>query len=75
MYFARLCMYFAHVHNMRIVTYMVLCLCLIQVTPEAKKRAAEAKLRGGDAFSRKDYQAAVDAYTQVHYISFSVFSV
>ncbi|PRQ41797.1 putative ankyrin repeat-containing domain, acetyltransferase A, auxiliary subunit [Rosa chinensis] len=37
---------------------------LPEVTPEAKKRAAEAKLRGGDAFSRKDYQAAVDAYTQ-----------
>ncbi|KAL6146788.1 hypothetical protein ACLB2K_057465 [Fragaria x ananassa] len=36
---------------------------LPEVTPEAKKRAAEAKSRG-DAFSRKDYQAAVDAYTQ-----------
>ncbi|XP_073526234.1 uncharacterized protein [Phyllobates terribilis] len=34
------------------------------VTPEAKAKAAEAKSRGDDAFKRKDYQAAVDAYTQ-----------
>ncbi|KAI8546076.1 hypothetical protein RHMOL_Rhmol07G0088100 [Rhododendron molle] len=33
-------------------------------TPEAKKKAAEAKLRGEDAFKRKDYLMAVDAYTQ-----------
>ena len=36
-----------------------------QVTPEAKKKAAEAKSRADDAFRRKDYSAAVDAYTQV----------
>lgn len=36
-----------------------------QVTPEAKKKAAEAKARGDEAFKRKDYMTAVDAYTQV----------
>ncbi|KAK9292321.1 hypothetical protein L1049_020287 [Liquidambar formosana] len=35
-----------------------------EVTPEAKKKAAEAKSRGDDAFKRKDYYTAVDAYTQ-----------
>ena len=35
------------------------------MTPEAKKKAAEAKSRGEDAFKRKDYHMAVDAYTQV----------
>lgn len=39
---------------------------LKQVSPEAKKKAAEAKSRGQDAFQRKDYHAALDAYTQVH---------
>lgn len=33
-------------------------------TPEAKKKAAEAKIRGEEAFKRKDYLMAVDAYTQ-----------
>ncbi|PON73436.1 N-terminal acetyltransferase A, auxiliary subunit [Trema orientale] len=37
---------------------------LPQVTPEAKKKAAEAKSRGEEAFKRKDYDIAVDAYTQ-----------
>nr|XP_029119504.1 uncharacterized protein LOC105042167 isoform X1 [Elaeis guineensis] len=37
---------------------------LVQVTPEAKKKSLEAKARGEDAFKRKDYQMAVDAYTQ-----------
>lgn len=37
----------------------------MQVTPEAKKKSLEAKARGEDAFKRKDYQMAVDAYTQV----------
>jgi hypothetical protein len=36
------------------------------VAPEAKKKAAEAKSRGDDAYKRKDYHMAVDAYTQVH---------
>jgi len=35
------------------------------VSPEAKKRAAEAKSRGDEAFHRKDHQMAVDFYTQV----------
>uniref|UniRef100_A0A5B6YXU4 Putative ankyrin-1 n=1 Tax=Davidia involucrata TaxID=16924 RepID=A0A5B6YXU4_DAVIN len=35
-----------------------------EVTPEAKKKAAEAKSRGDDAFKQKDYLMAVDAYTQ-----------
>ncbi|XP_015582166.1 ankyrin-1 [Ricinus communis] len=35
-----------------------------EVSPEAKRRAAEAKARGDDAFKRKDYRMAVDAYTQ-----------
>lgn len=35
-----------------------------QVSPEAKKKAAEAKSRGDDAFKAKDYYMAVDAYTQ-----------
>ncbi|KAH0994642.1 hypothetical protein GBA52_018506 [Prunus armeniaca] len=34
------------------------------VTPEAKKKAAEAKSRGDDAFKTKDYNMAIDAYTQ-----------
>ncbi|THG23009.1 hypothetical protein TEA_002666 [Camellia sinensis var. sinensis] len=38
---------------------------MVEVTPEAKKKAAEAKLRGNDAFKQKDYLMAVDAYTQV----------
>ncbi|KAH7852498.1 hypothetical protein Vadar_025557 [Vaccinium darrowii] len=33
-------------------------------TPEAKKIAAEAKVRGDDAYRRKDYLVALDAYTQ-----------
>ncbi|KAK7852849.1 26s proteasome non-atpase regulatory subunit 10 [Quercus suber] len=37
---------------------------LPQVTPEAKKEAAEAKSRGDDAFKRKDYHMAIDSYTQ-----------
>ncbi|XP_057960363.1 uncharacterized protein LOC131152629 [Malania oleifera] len=37
---------------------------ICKVTPEAKKKAAEAKSRGDDAFKRKDYHLAVDAYTQ-----------
>ncbi|GER34722.1 ankyrin repeat family protein [Striga asiatica] len=35
-----------------------------EVTAEAKKKAAEAKARGDDAFRRKDFMAAIDAYTQ-----------
>ncbi|XP_071735465.1 uncharacterized protein [Rutidosis leptorrhynchoides] len=35
-----------------------------EVTPEAKKKAAEAKSRADDAFRRKEYEMAVDAYTQ-----------
>ncbi|CAI9271880.1 unnamed protein product [Lactuca saligna] len=35
-----------------------------EVTMEAKKKAAEAKARGDDAYRRKDYLMAVDAYTQ-----------
>ncbi|CAB4285648.1 unnamed protein product [Prunus armeniaca] len=37
---------------------------LPEVTPEAKKKAAEAKSRGDDAFKTKDYNMAIDAYTQ-----------
>lgn len=37
---------------------------LPEVTPEAKQKAAEAKSRGHDAFKRKDYALAIDAYTQ-----------
>ncbi|KAJ9180078.1 hypothetical protein P3X46_008367 [Hevea brasiliensis] len=37
---------------------------LPEVSLEAKRRAAEAKSRGDDAFRRKDYRMAVDAYTQ-----------
>ena len=35
------------------------------MSSEAKKRSLEAKSRGDDAFRRKDYLVAVDAYTQV----------
>ncbi|XP_074579682.1 uncharacterized protein LOC141836158 [Curcuma longa] len=37
---------------------------IVEVTPEAKKRSLEAKSRGDDAFRKKDYLMAVDAYTQ-----------
>ncbi|CAN8269680.1 unnamed protein product [Cochlearia groenlandica] len=37
---------------------------LPEVTPEAKAKAAEAKARGQDAFHRKEFQMAIDAYTQ-----------
>ncbi|XP_022744477.1 ankyrin-1-like isoform X1 [Durio zibethinus] len=37
---------------------------LPEVAPEAKKKAAEAKVRGDEAFKRKDFHMAVDAYTQ-----------
>ncbi|KAG5549485.1 hypothetical protein RHGRI_014726 [Rhododendron griersonianum] len=33
-------------------------------SPNAKKKAAEAKFRGDDAYRRKDYLVALDAYTQ-----------
>ncbi|XP_044499913.1 ankyrin-1-like [Mangifera indica] len=35
-----------------------------EVGPELKKKAAEAKSRGQEAFNRKDYYLAIDAYTQ-----------
>ncbi|KAK4402201.1 hypothetical protein Sango_0960800, partial [Sesamum angolense] len=35
-----------------------------EVSAEAKKKAAEAKARADDSFRRKDFMAAVDAYTQ-----------
>jgi len=35
------------------------------VSPEAKKRAAESKSRGDEAFKRNDYHTAIDSYTQV----------
>lgn len=38
------------------------------MSPEAKKKAAEAKSRGDEAFKRKDFQTAIDAYTQVVFI-------
>lgn len=37
---------------------------MVEATPEAKKKAAEAKSRADDAFRQKDYLMAVDAYTQ-----------
>ncbi|GLT80881.1 hypothetical protein SLA2020_522920 [Shorea laevis] len=37
---------------------------LPEVTPEVKKKAAESKSRGDEAFKRQDYQMAIDAYTQ-----------
>ncbi|KAH9699174.1 ankyrin repeat family protein [Citrus sinensis] len=37
---------------------------LPEVRPEIKKKAAEAKARGDEAFKQKDYLMAVDAYTQ-----------
>ncbi|XP_016538365.2 ankyrin repeat and death domain-containing protein 1B isoform X1 [Capsicum annuum] len=37
---------------------------LPEVTPEAKKKAAEAKARGDEAFKRNDIAMAIDAYTQ-----------
>ncbi|CAN6327084.1 unnamed protein product [Urochloa humidicola] len=36
----------------------------VEVSSEAKQRSLEAKSRGDDAFRRKDYLVAVDAYTQ-----------
>lgn len=41
--------------------------------PELKKKAAEAKSRGQEAFNRKDYYLAIDAYTQVCYSSLLCF--
>ncbi|PWA75248.1 ankyrin repeat family protein [Artemisia annua] len=35
-----------------------------EVTPEAKKKAAEAKSRADAAFKQKEYSMALDAYTQ-----------
>ncbi|KAK9140322.1 hypothetical protein Scep_010003 [Stephania cephalantha] len=35
-----------------------------EVTPESKKKSLEAKARGEDAFKRKNYCMAIDAYTQ-----------
>ncbi|KAL6570290.1 hypothetical protein OROMI_014804 [Orobanche minor] len=37
---------------------------LPEVTAEAKKKAAEAKARGDNAFRRQDFMTATDAYTQ-----------
>ncbi|PHT41066.1 hypothetical protein CQW23_19920 [Capsicum baccatum] len=37
---------------------------LPEVTPEAKKKAAEAKARGDESFKRNDIATAIDAYTQ-----------
>ena len=39
------------------------------MTAEAKRRAAEAKSRGDEAFKRKEFRMAVDDYTQVCYLS------
>ncbi|KAK3141007.1 hypothetical protein QOZ80_5AG0408850 [Eleusine coracana subsp. coracana] len=36
----------------------------VVVSPDAKRKALEAKSRGDDAFRRKDYLAAVDSYAQ-----------
>lgn len=44
------------------------------MSPEAKKKAAEAKSRGDDAFNTKDFHTAVDAYTQVDLHIWAVFS-
>lgn len=50
---------------------ILLCVCVHktiepwQVTPEAKKKASEAKSRGDDAFKQKEFLPAIDAYTQV----------
>lgn len=54
-----------YVLNFGFTMCMALNLIMFQVTPEAKKKAAEAKSRADDAFRRKDYIMAVDAYTQV----------
>ncbi|XP_071932175.1 uncharacterized protein [Coffea arabica] len=35
-----------------------------EVTPETRKKASEAKARGDEAFKRKDFSLAVDAYSQ-----------
>ncbi|XP_058738659.1 uncharacterized protein LOC131610671 [Vicia villosa] len=35
-----------------------------EVSPEAKKRAAESKARGDEAFKRNDHYTAIDSYTQ-----------
>ncbi|XP_055816965.1 uncharacterized protein LOC129886341 [Solanum dulcamara] len=37
---------------------------LPEVNPEAKKRAADAKARGHEAFKMNDFAMAIDAYTQ-----------
>jgi hypothetical protein len=37
----------------------------IQIAPEKKQAALESKARGDEAFKKKDYMLAVDAYTQV----------
>lgn len=40
---------------------------LTQVSAENKKKALEAKARGDEAFKRKEFMLAIDAYTQVSY--------
>lgn len=35
------------------------------MSPEAKKKAADAKAKGDEAFDRKDFAPARDAYTLV----------
>lgn len=40
---------------------------LTQVSAENKKKALEAKARGDEAFKRKEFMLAIDAYTQVFY--------
>ncbi|XP_020591684.1 ankyrin repeat, PH and SEC7 domain containing protein secG isoform X2 [Phalaenopsis equestris] len=37
---------------------------IVEAAPEAKQKALEAKSRGDDAFRRKAYLEAIDAYTQ-----------
>ncbi|XP_078159764.1 ankyrin repeat family protein [Carex rostrata] len=37
---------------------------VVEVGSEEKKRSMEAKQRGDEAFKRKDFQTAIDAYTQ-----------
>lgn len=46
----------------------------MQVSPEAKNRSLEAKSRGDDAFRKKDYLMAVDAYTQVIILMYWTFN-
>lgn len=61
--------------NEPMACFFIECINLTQVSAEMKKKAAEAKARGDEAFKKQDFMLAVDAYTQVCFTAFNIFLI